>query len=433
MSRADGHTEKRTRAQIKAAVERELTQHTTVIADSLNYIKGFRYELFCLAKAQATPTCCVWVDFPLDTALSWNRTRRTKALGAATAALAEAESSAGGAATSDEDGADEGNGTEEAADGGAVEAAARRAGAVSFSDRAVKELSARFEPPNASSRWDSPLFRIGSVDEMESPFSESFSGVEGETRAPRVAVSSFTPATGVGSVKSGTSSFAPAGGSFVPAGGSFAPAGGSSFAPSSSSFVAAGGAAGGAGSQGGATASSTASGDASREGTDTVGGAKGAVSAGADATDDVTGDRTAVAGGDGIPAQLSEAIKAFDFSQVVSALFDRTVKPNAATVAQRLADTNYLHELDSITKAVTEQLVTAVPTCVAGDVVRVAHVGRPIVLVRKPTVAELRRLRRQFLKIAKAHPPPDASAIGRTFVGYIETSLSSPAGRLDDM
>ena len=43
--------EKNARASLKAAVERELNKESVLIADDLNYIKGYRYELFCIARA----------------------------------------------------------------------------------------------------------------------------------------------------------------------------------------------------------------------------------------------------------------------------------------------------------------------------------------------------------------------------------------------
>lgn len=47
----DFATEKKTRAQLRTNVDRALSSpNTVVIVDSLNYIKGFRYELFCIAK-----------------------------------------------------------------------------------------------------------------------------------------------------------------------------------------------------------------------------------------------------------------------------------------------------------------------------------------------------------------------------------------------
>ena len=51
--------EKQTRGIIKSAVDRALAKDTVVIVDSLNYIKGYRYELYCLARATETPHCVI--------------------------------------------------------------------------------------------------------------------------------------------------------------------------------------------------------------------------------------------------------------------------------------------------------------------------------------------------------------------------------------
>ena len=55
----DNFREKNTRSSIKAAVERFLTRDVVVICDSLNYIKGYRYELYCIARALRTTHCVV--------------------------------------------------------------------------------------------------------------------------------------------------------------------------------------------------------------------------------------------------------------------------------------------------------------------------------------------------------------------------------------
>ena len=51
--------EKDARATEYSAVKRALGRDTVVIADGLNYIKGFRYQLYCEAKAMQTPSCVV--------------------------------------------------------------------------------------------------------------------------------------------------------------------------------------------------------------------------------------------------------------------------------------------------------------------------------------------------------------------------------------
>lgn len=60
----DSGAEKALRAALRAAVERRLSRQDVVILDSINYIKGFRYELYCLARAVRTPLCLVYCVRP---------------------------------------------------------------------------------------------------------------------------------------------------------------------------------------------------------------------------------------------------------------------------------------------------------------------------------------------------------------------------------
>lgn len=55
--------EKKARGALMSAVERLLSKDDIVIVDSLNYIKGFRYQLYCVARAIGTPHCVVSLDF----------------------------------------------------------------------------------------------------------------------------------------------------------------------------------------------------------------------------------------------------------------------------------------------------------------------------------------------------------------------------------
>lgn len=61
---AAARSEKDARATLSSAIKRDLTANSIVIADSMNYIKGFRYQMFCEAKAQRTPSCVVSLLFP---------------------------------------------------------------------------------------------------------------------------------------------------------------------------------------------------------------------------------------------------------------------------------------------------------------------------------------------------------------------------------
>lgn len=56
----DSKAEKTTRARLRTEIERALDNESLVICDSLNYIKGFRYELFCLARALNTQYALVF-------------------------------------------------------------------------------------------------------------------------------------------------------------------------------------------------------------------------------------------------------------------------------------------------------------------------------------------------------------------------------------
>ena len=62
----EARTEKEARATEYSAVKRALGKECIVIADGLNYIKGFRYQLYCEAKAVETPHCVVRFISPID-------------------------------------------------------------------------------------------------------------------------------------------------------------------------------------------------------------------------------------------------------------------------------------------------------------------------------------------------------------------------------
>jgi len=62
-----------TRGKIKAAVERMLSREVVVIVDSLNYIKGFRYELYCISRSVGTPSCLVYSNVERNKTFEWNQ------------------------------------------------------------------------------------------------------------------------------------------------------------------------------------------------------------------------------------------------------------------------------------------------------------------------------------------------------------------------
>jgi protein KTI12 len=116
---AHGHAEKNTRASLKSTVDRLLRKDgPVVIVDSGCGIKGFRYELWCIARAAGARHCVVHVDAPIDDARRWNASRRR----------------------SDDD-------DDEKEWGG-------------YDARIFEDLVVRFERPDGKNRWDAPLFTL---------------------------------------------------------------------------------------------------------------------------------------------------------------------------------------------------------------------------------------------------------------------------------
>lgn len=50
------------RSDFKSAVHRALVPEQVVIADGMNFIKGFRYELWCFARESGFSCCCAFCD-----------------------------------------------------------------------------------------------------------------------------------------------------------------------------------------------------------------------------------------------------------------------------------------------------------------------------------------------------------------------------------
>lgn len=105
----DATSEKIARGSLLSAMDRCLTRKRTVIFDTQNNIKGYRYQLYCVARQVGTRYCMVHVDSPTDTCRQWNQQR-------------EADSS--------------------------------------YSEPIFEDLACRFERPDSRNRWDSPLFTL---------------------------------------------------------------------------------------------------------------------------------------------------------------------------------------------------------------------------------------------------------------------------------
>lgn len=113
---ATSQGERKLRSEIFSAVRRDLSKSNIVVVDSLNYIKGFRYQLHCEVKGSSTTYCLIHTMCPIDTIYDWNKRREDP-----------------------------------------------------WDEHLLEQLIQRYEEPNANNRWDAPLFPVLSTqDTMES-------------------------------------------------------------------------------------------------------------------------------------------------------------------------------------------------------------------------------------------------------------------------
>jgi protein KTI12 len=143
-TRSANASEKDARATIYAAVKRVLSDKDIVILDGLNYIKGWRYQLFCEAKAMRTPSCLLQIGCSKEKSREVNEARLSRD---AQDAVDEAEAA--------------------------------------YDPANWENLVFRYEEPNAMTRWDSPLFTLiweDGEEQTRQVFDSLWESIAGETR-----------------------------------------------------------------------------------------------------------------------------------------------------------------------------------------------------------------------------------------------------------
>ncbi|KNA04707.1 hypothetical protein SOVF_197170 [Spinacia oleracea] len=103
--------EKNIRGVLRSEVDRSVCKDNIIIVDSLNSIKGYRYELWCLARAAGVRYCVLYSDVVETDCRKWNEERREK-------------------------------------------------GEATYDENIFDDLVRRFEKPESRNRWDSPLFEL---------------------------------------------------------------------------------------------------------------------------------------------------------------------------------------------------------------------------------------------------------------------------------
>lgn len=117
----ESNTEKSARGIQMSAVKRDLSKNNIVILDSMAYNKGFRYQLFCESKTLSTSNCLIQVICPIDTIFELNKNESHKE---------------------------------------------------KWDEELLKQMIHRFEEPDGSKRWDSPLISVSYDDKIETHFDE---------------------------------------------------------------------------------------------------------------------------------------------------------------------------------------------------------------------------------------------------------------------
>ncbi|KAI1144507.1 chromatin associated protein KTI12 [Hypoxylon sp. FL0543] len=165
-ARSANASEKDARASIYGAVKRALSDRDIVILDGLNYIKGWRYQLFCESKAVRTPSCVLQIGCSREKAREVNeerlrRRRERRDSGA--------DSAAGNGVGKEEK---SGEREEEEEEG-------------PYEPENWENLVFRYEEPNPMTRWDSPLFTLiweDGEEQAKQVFDNMWDTIAGEAR-----------------------------------------------------------------------------------------------------------------------------------------------------------------------------------------------------------------------------------------------------------
>ncbi|OTA91598.1 hypothetical protein M434DRAFT_341725 [Hypoxylon sp. CO27-5] len=161
--RSANASEKDARASIYGAVKRVLSDRDIVILDGLNYIKGWRYQLFCESKAVRTPSCVLQIGCSREKAKEVNEQRLRR----------RQERQDAGADAGNENGDGKEKPSEEE-DG-------------PYEPENWENLVFRYEEPNPMTRWDSPLFTLiweDGEDQTRQVFDSMWDTIAGEARKP---------------------------------------------------------------------------------------------------------------------------------------------------------------------------------------------------------------------------------------------------------
>ncbi|KAL4783208.1 chromatin associated protein KTI12 [Aspergillus varians] len=175
-------TEKEARGIAYTRAKRMLGRDSFVILDGMNYIKGYRYQLWCEAKSLGTSCCVVHVGTPADQCIANNEVRIQRKNASpesnetpSTPAEPNPESESRDTNTHPEDSKDSKDG--ESSD--------------PYPPDLLKNLIFRYEEPSMHSRWDKPLFTVPWSD-AEPPIAEIWTALTGTPHPSTISTTTNT-------------------------------------------------------------------------------------------------------------------------------------------------------------------------------------------------------------------------------------------------
>nr|CDJ82454.1 Chromatin associated protein KTI12 domain containing protein [Haemonchus contortus] len=115
------------------------------------------------------------------------------------------------------------------------------------------------------------------------------------------------------------------------------------------------------------------------------------------------------------------------FSDIFSWMCEgKALTQNQSTQVVPTAPINFLHELDRVTQEVTNEIIQAQRNVVVGQHVVITSFDpdpNKVMVSRTRTLAELTRLRRQFINMSKANPIDSKSKIASLFIHYLNSNV----------
>ena len=178
-TRTDSRSEKPARGTLFSAMQRQMGQDTILIMDSLNYIKGFRYQMYCAAREMKIRVCTVSCIAPMFR-VSLTLFNEVGLCRSQTRVMPRMERRSRGWGY-------------KVLDGNVRRQVPFPLEVLTIHWGRLDNLLQRYEEPSSMVRWDSPLFTVLWTD--ESPPNEDIwkAATEGLVKPPNVGTQSVGP------------------------------------------------------------------------------------------------------------------------------------------------------------------------------------------------------------------------------------------------